>query len=203
MRTLPTLRACSVTALITCAALVYRGHASSRSDVHAAEKARIEVPADRIRVDDGDSIDIRWPKKTEHVRILGIDTPEVLHLDHDIPYAQPFGDEAMGFLRGCLAVADKIELLRSGKQDAYGRTLAYLLLDGRNYSVLVLEARLAYGPNPKYGDNGFPDEYAACVAAGRNAGPLPFEEPHVYRRRMRKLSAWMKKNGTYPRTGSR
>jgi micrococcal nuclease len=172
--------------------------------VGAAEKSRVEVPREAIHVDDGDSIDIRWPKTrgVESVRILGIDTPEIQHLDHDIPYAQPFGEEARGFLRGCLATADKVELLRSGESDPYGRTLAYLLLDGHNYSVLVLEARLAYGPNARYGDNGFPREFAACRAAAREAGPLPFEDPADYRRRMRTLTAWMKKNGAWPRIES-
>jgi len=170
------------------------------SGAGAAEKKRVALPRDLITFDDGDSIAIRWSEGREHVRILGIDTPEIQHLDHDIPHAQAFGDIAAGFLRGCVAVAERIELLRSGKKDRYGRTLGYLLLDGKNYSVLVIEARLAYGPSDRYGDNGFPEEFAACKAAALKAGPLPFEAPYLYRRRMRDLTKWMKKNGTYPST---
>lgn len=168
-------------------------------EAKAGGKERVAVPAKLIRFDDGDSIDIRWSKEAESVRIIGIDTPEVQHLDHDLPYPQPFGGEAAGFLRGCIAVADKIELLRSGKKDKYGRTLGYLFLDGKNYSVLAIRARLAYGPNPRFGDNGLPEEHAACLAAAAAAGPVAFEEPWLYRKRMRAVATWMKANGTYPR----
>jgi len=168
-------------------------------DASAGGKERVPIPKDLLHVDDGDSVDIRWPRGAETVRILGIDTPEVQHLDHDLPYAQPFGREALGFLRGALAVADKVELLRSGQNDKYGRTLGYLFLDGRNYSVLVIEARLAYGPSARFGDNGLPKEHAACVAAAGAAGPVPFEEPWLFRKRMHAVAAWMKANGTYPR----
>lgn len=159
---------------------------------------RIDVPKKLIRFDDGDSIAIHWPEGIEVVRLLAIDTPEVLHLDHNLPRAQAQGDEAAGFLRGCIAVAEKVELLRAKMKDRYKRTLAYLFLDGKNYSVLVIEAGLAYGPSGKFGDNGLPEPYAACEAAASQAGPLGFEEPYLYRRRMRRLSEWMKKEGTYP-----
>jgi endonuclease YncB( thermonuclease family) len=167
-------------------------------------RERVVVPKSAIHYDDGDSIDIHWPgKETEHVRILGIDTPEVMHLEHDLPYAQPFGYEASGFLLGCVAMADKVELLRSGNKDRYGRTLAYLFLDGKNYSPLVIAARLAYGPSPRFGDNGLPEEYATCMAAAKAAGPLPFELPWKYRRRMHGVAAWMRAHGVYPHGGDR
>lgn len=166
---------------------------------HAEDTQRAHVPKALIRYDDGDTITILWPgKDAETVRILGIDTPEVLHLEHDIPYPQAFGYEAAGFLRGCIAACDRVELLRADGKDRYGRTLAYVLVDGKNYSVLVIAARLAYGPNPKYGDNGLPKEYAACIAAVKTAGPPAFEKPWLYRQRMRKVSAFMKKQGSYP-----
>ncbi len=170
------------------------------STADARGKERVAVPHKLIRFDDGDSIDIRWARGTESVRIIGIDTPEVQHLDHDLPYAQPFGYEAAAFLRGCVQAADKVELLRSGNTDKYGRTLGYLFIDGKNYSVLVIRARLAYGPNPRFGDNGLPEEHAACLAAAAAAGPVAFEEPWLFRKRMRAVAAWMKENGTYPRT---
>lgn len=161
----------------------------------------VKVPKDRILFDDGDSIAIRWPEGTEVVRILGIDTPEIQHLEHDLPYPQAFGEKAAGFLEGCLAVADEVVLLRSGEKDPYGRTLGYLLLDGKNYSVLVVRARLAVENVGHYGDNGLPAQATAVKAASKSAGPVPFEPPHQYRRRMREVTAWMKKHGTYPRAG--
>jgi endonuclease YncB( thermonuclease family) len=160
---------------------------------------RVSVRKTSIRVDDGDSISIRWgPGRDEQVRILCIDAPEVLHLEHDIPYSQPFGEKATGFLMGCLAAADEVELLRSGQTDGFGRTLGYLFVDGKNYSVLAIRARMAVGPSGRFGDNGLPDEYRQCRRAAADAGPVPFQLPRYYRKRMRAVAAFMKTQGTYP-----
>jgi endonuclease YncB( thermonuclease family) len=147
-------------------------------------------------VDDGDTVVVSWSKDDkETVRILGIDTPETRHPEHDLPYAQPFGPEARGFAQGAFAAATEVQLLRSRTLDPYGRTLGYLFLNGRNYSVLVVEARLAAETVTFYGDNGLPTEAAEVLAAASSAGPLPFEPPHVFRSRMRELSKWMKERG--------
>ena len=159
---------------------------------------RVEVEPARIVVDDGDSVAIRWPGAGEEVvRILGIDTPEVRHPEHDIPYAQAFGPEARAFAMGAFAAATRAELLRAATLDPYGRSLGYLFLDGRNYSVLVLKARLAEESVSRYGDNGFPKEAAEVLAAAREQGPLAFEPPADYRTRMRELSRAMKARGEY------
>ena len=166
-----------------------------------AAPARQGVPKGFVRVDDGDSILVRWEHGVEVVRILGIDTPEVQHLEHDLPFAQPFGDQATGFLRGCLAVCDRIEILRAADKDRYGRTLAYLLLDGKNYSALAVEAGLAVATVDHYGDNGLPEQAADVTRAAEGAGPVPFEAPYLYRARMRRVAAWMRTQGTYPSMG--
>jgi micrococcal nuclease len=157
---------------------------------------RVPVDPSRVLVDDGDTVAIRWSKDdTETVRILGIDTPETRHLEHDLPYAQPFGPEARAFAQGAFAVAGQVELLRSATLDPYGRTLGYLFLNGRNYSVLAVRARLAVESVSFYGDNGLPAEAAEVAAAAKDAGPLPFEPPHLFRARMREVSKWMKEHG--------
>jgi micrococcal nuclease len=157
---------------------------------------RVPVDPARVQVDDGDTVVIHWSKDdTETVRILGIDTPETRHLAHDLPYAQPFGPEARGFAQGAFAVATEVQLLRSRTLDPYGRTLGYLFLDGKNYSVLVVGARLSGETVTFYGDNGLPTEAAEVLAAAKSAGPLPFEPPHLFRTRMRELSKWMKERG--------
>jgi endonuclease YncB( thermonuclease family) len=156
------------------------------------------VPVDpsRVRVDDGDTVVVRWSKDDlETVRILGIDTPETRHLEHDLPYAQAFGPEARAFAQGAFAAATQVELLRSSTLDPYGRTLGYFFLNGRNYSVLAVQARLAAESVTFYGDNGLPAEAAEVLAAAKAAGPLPFEPPHAFRARMRELSKWMKERG--------
>ena len=160
---------------------------------------RAPVDPSRVGIDDGDTITIRWAKgDTEVVRILGIDTPETRHVEHDIPYAQPFGEAARSFAAEAFADAARVDLLRCATLDPYGRTLAYVFINDRNYSVLVVRARLALESVSHYGDNGFPEEAAEVLAAAEAAGPVPFEPPHRYRARMRELSKYMREQGTYP-----
>lgn len=160
---------------------------------------RVAVPPQLVTVDDGDTIQIRWPGgDVEIVRLLGIDTPETRHVEHDIPFEQPFGIEAQGFARGAFAAATQIEVLRAKTLDPYGRTLGYAFVNGVNYSLLVIAARLAEESVTRYGDNGFPKEAAEVLAAAKAAGPLPFEPPGAYRARMREVTKAMKGRGEYP-----
>ena len=151
---------------------------------------RVEVPVGTVKVDDGDTFNIVWAAvaDTERVRILGIDTPETRHDAHNIPQDQDGGPEARAYARGAVAFADKIEILRFGNLDPYGRSLAYIFLDGRNYSVEVVKAHLAYESVSFYGDNGFPEEAKAVLTAAEAAGKPPFEPPHEFRKRMREAS---------------
>ena len=160
---------------------------------------RVPVDPARIEVGDGDTVTIRWASQDEEtVRILGIDTPETRNLEHNLPYDQSFGPEAAAFAQGSFASAERVELLRAAMLDPFGRTLGYLFVNGRNYSVLVIEARLAEESVSHYGDNGLPDEAAKVLAAAKKAGPMPFEPPHFFRRRMRDVTNWMKDQGIYP-----
>jgi micrococcal nuclease len=160
---------------------------------------RVPVPATLLQVDDGDTVSIRWSEKDEEiVRILGIDAPETRHLEHNLPYAQPFGEEARAFALGAFAAGGRIELLRAATLDPFGRTLGYLFIDGRNYSTMIVKARLAAESITAFGDNGFPREAAEVMEAAKTQGPLPFEPPHVFRTRMRELTTWLKARGAYP-----
>jgi micrococcal nuclease len=160
---------------------------------------RVAVPVEAMIVDDGDTVNIRWSADdVEIVRILGIDTPETRHVAHDIPYAQAFGAEARSFARGVFAATEKVELLRAATIDPYGRTLGYIFVDGKNFSVLIVKERLAEESVTHYGDNGFPAEAAEVTAAARAAGPLPFEPPHIFRARMRNVSRALKERGEVP-----
>ena len=153
----------------------------------------VQVDPASVDVDDGDSIFIRWAAgDLETVRILGIDTPETRHDEHGIPISQPFGPEARAFAQGAFAVATDIKMIRASMLDPYDRTLAYLVLNGKNYSVLAVQARLSDETVSHYGDNGLPTLAAEVKAAARSLGPLPFEPPHLYRKRMRALSDWDK-----------
>jgi micrococcal nuclease len=162
---------------------------------------RVKVDPAAIIVEDGDGVDIHWGNSdTEIVRILGIDTPEVRRLEHNLPYDQPFGLEAKAFAQGAFAAATDVELLRSPTLDPYGRTLAYLFINGRNYSVMVIKARYSGETVSHYGDNGLAKEAAEVTAAAKEAGAnlLPFEPPFQYRARMRTLTTALKQSGQYP-----
>jgi endonuclease YncB( thermonuclease family) len=173
-----------------------RPQASKQARPHGV---RTSVPPAQIEVDDGDTFFIRWTgEDSETVRVLGIDAPETRHAAHDIPYAQPFGPEAHAFAQGVLAAADKVEILRAATLDAFGRTLAYVFVGGRNYSVLIVEAHLAEENIGHFGDNGFPKEAAQVLEAFRRAGPVPFESPVSYRARMRRLSERLRDEKQYP-----
>jgi micrococcal nuclease len=161
--------------------------------------ARVAVQPSAVMIDDGDTVVIRWSARdVETVRILGIDCPETRHLEHDLPFAQPFGEEARAFAAGAFATATQIQLLRATTLDPYGRTLGYLFLNGRNYSTLVVEARLAAESISQFGDNGFPKEAAEVMAAAKAQGPLAFEPPYIFRTRMRALAQWLKARKAYP-----
>lgn len=138
-----------------------------------ARGVHVAVPSGTLRVMDGDTAAIRWSATdVETVRILGIDTAELLGHKGRVPLpgrpkVQPRGAEARGFARGAFAVATRLELLRSANLDRYGRTLGYFFLDGRNYSVLAIEAGLSRETISHYGDNGLPREAAEVKAAKR------------------------------------
>ena len=184
-----------------CLILVFGPGVSAKDEPGPAAKAKREVVQfAQLLFDDGDTITIRGKggSKDETVRILGIDSPEIQHLEHDIPLTQDFGREAAGFLRGSLMTADRIEILRSPETDPHGRTLAYLYVNGKNYSVLAIRARLAVETVSHFGDNRLPRPAAEVLAAAKGTGPVAFEPPYLYRRRMRALADWMKERGTYP-----
>ena len=158
--------------------------------------ARVAVDPALVDVGDGDTVVIRWNDDDhERVRILGIDTPEVAHPQYGWRFDQAFGPEASAFAAGVFAAADTVELLRAAETDRYGRTLGYLFVNGRNYSVLVVEARLAVETVSHYGDNGLPEEAEAVLAASRAVGPAPFEAPYRFRRRMREVAEWAEGQG--------
>jgi micrococcal nuclease len=193
-----TLRSVVVACLLVHAACVASAQAPQKAQSRA-HSTRVPVPAALLQIDDGDTVVIRWTEKDEEiVRILGIDSPETRHVEHNLPYAQPFGEEARAFARGAFAAAGRIDLLRAATVDPFDRTLGYLFIDGRNYSPLIVRARLAAESITQFGDNGFPKEAADVMEAAKTQGPLPFEPPHVFRARMRDLSTWLKARGEYP-----
>lgn len=108
-----------------------------------------------LRVIDGDTIQVLNSEGTEEtVRMLLIDTPESVHPNKP---SEKFGKEASDFTKKYLQ-GKKITLEKGVvDKDRYGRTLAYVFVDGTNFNKLLIEkgyARVAYvqEPNTKYLD---------------------------------------------------
>lgn len=100
-----------------------------------------EVPATVERVIDGDTVvmatlDLGWHVQLggEHVRLYGIDTPE-LNTDE--------GKAARDFVEALLPPGAEVTLVSHkllGESDKYGRTLASITLpDGRDLSTLLIQ----------------------------------------------------------------
>ncbi len=157
---------------------------------------KVKIKKKLLVVDDGDTVMVAWPNgDKERIRILGIDTPETAHPEHNLPFAQSYGEEAKAFAQGAFASATRIEVLRSAELDPFGRTLGYIFLNGENYSLMVLRAKLAVENVSRFGDNGFPKEAAKIERLAKEVGPMPFENPSDFRKRMRKYSKWLNQQG--------
>jgi len=150
---------------------------------------RVDVPKGFIETEDGDTVTINWPDgDKEKVRFFGADTAEVMHPEMGWDEDQPYGPDGRGFIIGVLVLADSVQLARGACLDRYNRTLAYLFVNGRNYSAMVVAARLAYPTILTYGPQGFPteaDEVTKASVEALKAGPLPFENPHLFRAKTR------------------
>jgi endonuclease YncB( thermonuclease family) len=96
---------------------------------------RIDAHAQVTHVIDGDTVVLADGR---HVRLIGIDAPE---LGHDGRASQPFAQAARSALARLLAGSHDRVALRYGqtRHDHYGRTLAYLFLpDGDSVSAALL-----------------------------------------------------------------
>ena len=99
----------------------------SRADAHAsAATPSFAIKANVTRVVDGDTVVVRYQRRSDRVRLIGIDTPEV---------GQCFAKEATSAMQK-LAGLHPVRLLgdrTQARRDRYGRLLAYVVLpDGRD-----------------------------------------------------------------------
>ncbi len=132
----------------------------------------------KIKFDDGDSFSCAG----EPIRILGIDTPEIIHPSHGIFEDQKGGRKAAAETKRILTQAERIIIVRAGK-DPYGRTLAHVLADGELLGVRLLKMGLAYENITQFGDNGLP-QFALMIVEAAKVAPKPdFEEPYKWRKR--------------------
>ena len=101
---------------------------------------------------DGDTVLLRIDEKDVTVRMLGIDAPESVH--HDETKNTPEGEIASAWLKEYLKGRSVALEYDRELTDQYGRTLAYVYLDGELVEDAILKAGMARAlilePNVKY-----------------------------------------------------
>ena len=114
-----------------------------------------QIPVELVEVIDGDTIKVKYNGKTETIRYLLIDTPEVRHPTLG---KQPGGEEASNRHKELMKAGQvSIEFDVGDRMDDYGRLLAYVYIDGKSVQKTLLTeglGRVAYifPPNTRYLD---------------------------------------------------
>jgi micrococcal nuclease len=112
---------------------------SARAEPSTSASKAIAPPSE-IRVIDGDTIEDMGADIT--YRIVNIDTPETG------PRAQcaaerDLGNRATTQARALITTARDLELRPTGRIDRYGRTIAFVLIDGRDLGETLIAEGLA------------------------------------------------------------
>lgn len=121
------------------------------------------------RIVDGDTIDVHIAGRTERIRFIGINTPEI-HVDDGPP--ECFGPEAAAYTASLLPIGAEVHLTRDvvGRDD-YGRLLAYIY---RRSDELFVNSALATGgyarPMTIRPNDAYAQEFASETAAADRAG---------------------------------
>ncbi|MCX7357351.1 MAG: thermonuclease family protein [Alphaproteobacteria bacterium] len=139
----------AVFAIIFAAALSYialsadpasRAEAQTTQLVSADSSARSGVIAGRVRVVDGDTIEDMNSDIT--YRLVNIDTAETGSRAR-CTAERDLGDRAKEAVRTLVAGARRIELNPTGRIDRYGRTIAFVVIDGRDMGETLMAEGLA------------------------------------------------------------
>ena len=94
-----------------------------------------------VHVVDGDTIVVDVGGRTEKVRILGADTPEVVDPRKPV---QCFGPEASAYTKARLVPGTRVSLETDTEvRDKYGRLLAYVYVRGARYDDELLRLGFA------------------------------------------------------------
>ena len=94
------------------------------------------------RIIDGDTIVVNSKQGKEIVRLLLVDTPEIVH--PDIP-EQPYARQAGNFVKSTINNKTQIWLERGNpKLDYYGRTLGYIWYEEANEKLVNLNIELVF-----------------------------------------------------------
>ncbi len=118
--------------------------------------AIVGAAATVTEVVDGDTVVVEVADRTERVRLIGIDTPEVT--GGFLP-AECYGDEASAFTKSLLPPGTEVRLTRDSEaRDRYNRLLAYVHRSGDGLFVNLAIAENGYAealniePNTTHAD---------------------------------------------------
>ena len=127
-----------VVAVLAIGAYLGKSQWQGNSPAPAASSASADELVLVERVVDGDTLVLSGG---DRVRLIGVDTPETHHPSKPV---QPFGPEAYEFTRGKVE-GKRVQLkFDPGEtKDRYGRTLAYVYIDGEFLNELLIRQGLA------------------------------------------------------------
>jgi endonuclease YncB( thermonuclease family) len=142
-----------------------------------AEVQRFVCEPGTVSVLDGDS----FTCNKRHIRVVGVDAPEIAVAGCPECGSQPSGHEARQLVVSILSSARSVVCIAVG-QDDYGRILAFVLADGRLIEASLLGAGLAYETISVFGDHGM-HGFGMLILLSSWAGPSPqFQRPYIWRR---------------------
>ena len=122
-----------------------------------------------VRVVDGDTIVARLQGRDEHVRLIGIDTPETVKPDTPIAC---FGKEASDHAKSLMPAGTAIRLVRDAElRDRYNRLLAYVYRSGDGLFVNLALVEDGFAVTDTFPPNvAHVDEFVAAARHARQAG---------------------------------
>jgi micrococcal nuclease len=151
---------------------LYRVNVAGLRSSAAAEPGRM-VPAEVVDQVDGDTVRVRIAnppgelKAVETIRLLGVDTPETVHLGRPV---EAFGREASGFTRSRLLGKQVYLAFDWDLRDRYGRLLAYIYtVDGGLNCFNADLIREGYGHAYTRYPFQFMEEFRSLETEARNA----------------------------------
>jgi micrococcal nuclease len=133
---------------------------------YAGGRVTVRIPATVIRDVDGDTVIASLPDgHVEKVRLLGVDTPEVVDPRKPV---QCFGHAASAFTKSTLVGRHVLLELDAEARDKYGRLLAYVIIDGHRFDDVLLAGGygrfLVIPPNGSHARAMLREELAARAA---------------------------------------
>ena len=117
-----------------------RAEAQTTQLVSSDSNARSGVIARRVRVVDGDTIEDMSSDIT--YRVVNIDTAETGSRAR-CTAERDLGDRAKEAVRTLISSAQRIELNATGRIDRYGRTIAFVVIDGHDMGETLIAEGLA------------------------------------------------------------